>query len=293
MRWLAAFAIIGAAFAAQAQEPPAWFAPSFLDIGEDVAEAAKEGRRLMVYFHQDGCPYCKRLVEVNFRDARIVEKMRRGFMSIEINIFGDREVTWTDGRRMPEKQFAALLKVQFTPTLVFFDEKAEVAHRINGYLPPEQFLPALDAAMGKNPVPPKSASAPVDLRRRAGAKPLAVMLATPGCDSCDEMQRHFTLPEVRRQLARLELVKLGNPAEVLTAAGRATLRADYVPALVFLEPGGREVFRTEAYLRPFHLAASLEYVASGAYSREPSFQRFLHAKTERMRGRGERVDLWN
>jgi hypothetical protein len=34
-------------------------------------------------------------------------------------------------------------------------------------------------------------------------------------------------------------------------------------------------------------------VASGAYAREPSFQRFLHAKAERMRDRGERVDLWN
>ena len=81
---------------------------------------------------------------------------------------------------------------------------------------------------------------------------------------------------------------------MLTAAGRTSLRADYVPALVFLEPGGgREVFRTEAYLRPFHLAAALEYVASGAYAREPSSQRALQAKAEQLRGRGERVDLWN
>lgn len=282
MRWIA-FAVLLAAFSAQAQEPPAWFAPSFLDIREDVAEAARDGKRLMVYFHQDGCPYCKRLVEVNFRDPRIVAKMRGAFLSIDINIFGDREVTWTDGRRMPEKRFAALLKVQFTPTLVFFDEKAEIAHRINGYLPPEEFLAALD----------KAVAPPADLRRPPGAKPLAVLLLKPACDACDEMQRHFARPEVRRQLERLELVKLAHPAEVLTASGRATLRAEYLPALVFLEPGGREVFRTEAYLRPFHLAASLEYVASGAYSGEPSFQRFLHAKTERMRSRGERVDLWN
>jgi thioredoxin-related protein len=292
MRWLAAFAAI-AAFAAQAQEAPAWFAPSFLDIREDVAEAAKEGKRLMVYFHQDGCPYCKRLVEVNFREPQIVEKMRRHFVSIDINIFGDREVTWTDGSRMPEKRFAALLKVQFTPTLVFFDERGGIAHRINGYLPPERFLPALDAAIGKNAAQGKASSAPADLRRGAGARPLAVMLVAPACDSCREMESHFTRPEVQRQLGRLELVKLQNPAEVLTAGGRRTLRADYVPALVFLEPGGREVFRSEAYLRPFHLAASLEYVASGAYASEPSFQRFLHAKTARMRERGERVDLWN
>ena len=291
MRWLALVSLL-LGLHGHAQEPPAWFAPSFLDIREDVAEAAKEARRLMVYFHQDGCPYCKRLVEVNFRDARVVEKTRRHFMAIDINIFGDREVTWTDGRRMTEKQFAALLKVQFTPTLVFFDDRAEMAHRINGYLPPDEFLAALDAATGRRPAG-RSSSPLADLRRKPGAKPLAVMLVTPACDSCDEMQRNFARPEVRAQLAKLELVKLANPAAVLTAAGRSTLRADYVPALVFLEPGGREVFRTEAYLRPFHLAASLEYVASGAYAREPSFQRFVHDRAERMRGRGERVDLWN
>ena len=292
MKWLALAALL-LALPVHAQELPAWFAPSFLDIREDVAEAAKDGRRLMVYFHQDGCPYCKRLVEVNFRDPAIAEKMRRHFMAIDINIFGDREVTWTDGQRLPEKRFAALLKVQFTPTLVFFDEQAQVAHRINGYLPPEQFLAALDQARGGKEGPKTSMTAPVDLRRKPGAKPIAVMLVTPQCDSCAEMQRNLERPEARRQLANLELVQLSNPAGIITAAGRTTLRADYVPALVFLEPSGREVFRTEAYLRPFHLAASLEYVASGAYASEPSFQRFLHAKTERMRSRGERVDLWN
>jgi len=292
MRWLAL--VLGLAlFDARAQEPPDWFTPSFLDIREDAAEAARQGKRLMVYFHQNGCPYCRQLVEVNFRDARIIEHARRHFMAIDINIFGDREVTSADGRKMPEKQFAALLKIQFTPTLVFFDAQARVAHRINGYLPPERFLAALDAARGNEDRPSPSPEKAVDLRRESGAKPLAVMLVTPQCGSCDEMLRSFERPDVRAQLGKLELLKLPNPVAVVTAAGRATLRSDYVPALVFLDAAGREVFRTEAYLRPFHLAASLEYVASGAYAREPSFQRFLHDKTEGMRRRGERVDLWN
>jgi hypothetical protein len=62
--------------------------------------------------------------------------------------------------------------------------------------------------------------------------------------------------------------------------------------MVLFDHSGREVLRNEAYLRAFHVAGSLEYVSSGAYRREPSFQRFLHAKTERMRTRGEEVNLW-
>ena len=35
---------------------PPWFASTFLDFREDVADAAREGKRLLVYFGQDGCP---------------------------------------------------------------------------------------------------------------------------------------------------------------------------------------------------------------------------------------------
>ena len=60
----------------------------------------------------------------------------------------------------------------------------------------------------------------------------------------------------------------------------------YTPSIVLFD-AGKEAFRIEAYVRPFHLAGALDYVASGAYRSEPSFQRFLQARGERMRGRGE------
>jgi thioredoxin-related protein len=291
MKWLL-LSIFAWASAVAAQDAPEWFVESFLDIREDAAEAAKDGKRLMLYFMQDGCPYCKQLVSVNFKDARIVEKVRRNFMPVAINIWGDREVTTTDGRKMPEKRFAAALKVQFTPTLVFFDEKASVVHRINGYLPPDDFFAALDGALAAGPAARASAGRPIDLTRKRAAKPLAILLLSPQCDACDELERHLKTAEVRSQLARFELVRGSNPALVLTTRGPQTVQASYVPAIVFFS-GDSEVFRTEAYLRPFHLASALEYVASGAYAREPSFQRFLQARAERMRSRGERVDLWN
>jgi thioredoxin-related protein len=241
---------------------------------------------------QDGCPDCKQLVSVNFKEPRIVEKVRRSFMPVAINIWGDREVTAADGRKMPEKRFAAALKVQFTPTLVFFDAKGSVLHRINGYLPPEEFYAALDGAIASAPAAKASAGKSIDLRRKGLARPLALLLLSPRCDACDELERHLKTAEVRSQLARFELVRASNPATVLTTRGQQTLEAAYVPAMVFFS-GDREVFRTEAYLRPFHLASALDYVASGAYAREPSFQRFLQARAERMRSRGEHVDLWN
>ena len=39
------------------EDKPTWFKVSFLDLFDDINEAADNNKRLMVYFYQDGCPY--------------------------------------------------------------------------------------------------------------------------------------------------------------------------------------------------------------------------------------------
>jgi thioredoxin-related protein len=311
MRGVLLACLLFTCFPVGSQEVPSWFTESLLHLPDDVAEAAREGKRVMLYFGQDGCPYCKRLVEVDWREPRIADKMRRRFVSLAINIWGDREVAWTDGRAMTEKQLAAMLKVQFTPTLIFLDEKGAVARRINGYYPPREFEAAIDDLSGRQA--PNDArlqsqeffmKKPLDLRRKPGDKPLAVLFETSPCEGCDDLHRvAFKRKEVLAQLARFDVAQLvlGGNAVLVDPAGKKITEARWArqlkvaraPTMVLFDNSGREVLRTEAYLRPFHLAGSLEYVSSGAYRSEPSFQRFLQAKTEAMRHRGEKVDLWN
>jgi len=310
MRRLLFVLLVAVSLPAGSQEVPSWFTESLLHLPDDVAEAAREGKRVMLYFGQDGCPYCKRLVEVDWREPRIAAKMRRRFVSLALNIWGDREVTWTDGRAMTEKQLAAMLKVQFTPTLVFLDEKGAVARRINGYYPPREFAAAIDD-VAIRPGQGKELNrqsffmtSPLDLRRKPGGKPLAMLFETSPCEGCDELHRvAFRRKEVLAQLAKFDVAQLdlGGQAILVNPAGKRIsetawarqLNVSRAPTMVLLDNSGREVLRTEAYLRPFHIAGSLEYVSSGAYRTEPSFQRFLQAKAEAMQRRGEKVDLWN
>jgi thioredoxin-related protein len=319
---MAPAALHAQAAAPRAVDIPPWFAETFLDLREDVRDSARDGKRLMLYFGQDGCPYCRELMETSFTQPRIVEKTRRYFVAVALNIWGDREVTQLDGKTMSEKEFAKAMRVQFTPTLIFFDEKGAIVARLNGYYPPHRFEAALDYVAGKmearqsfadymKGVRREAASAslhdepffmrpPYDLRR--GAKPLAVLFETPYCAGCDELHREgFQRPEVRAQLAKFDVARfaLSSTSEVVTPSGKKLRAADwakelgiaYTPSMVFFDRG-REVFRIEAYLRPFHLAGSFDYVASGAYLKEPSFQRFLQARAERLRKGGEAVDLW-
>lgn len=138
--------LLAASLAVAAQEAPDWFAESFLDFREDVAVASKEGKRVMVYFWLPGCPSCKRMAEVTFRDPALVARTLSRYSAIAVNVLGDQEVRWTDGRALTEKRLAAALEVRGTPTLVFLDEKGAPVLRLVGYVAPDRFAAALDAA---------------------------------------------------------------------------------------------------------------------------------------------------
>jgi thioredoxin-related protein len=326
--WLLAFVASGAL----AQEPspyaidiPRWFATTFLDFREDVDDAAREGKRLFAYFGQDGCPYCTKLMTVNFSQQAIVDKTRRHFVATALNIWGDREVRWLDGRPMREKELARVLGVQFTPTILIFDESGNVVVRLDGYYPPHQFEAVLDYAAGRHerdatladwlrtharePASPRLhdeaffVRAPYDLRR-AGGKPLAVVFETVDCAACDELHREaFRRDAVMAEVRRFDVARfaLGAPTPLTKPDGRAStarewareLGVAWTPTVVFFDPAGAEVFRISAYLRPFHFRTAFAYVADGAYRSEPSFQRYLQARAEASRARGERVELWN
>ncbi len=69
------------------------------------------------------------------------------------------------------------------------------------------------------------------------------------------------------------------------------LDVKYAPSLVFFDREGAEVFRAEAYLHAFHIQSVMDYVASGAYLEQPSFQRFIAARAAALEARGVHVDL--
>jgi len=145
---------------------------------------------------------------------------------------------------------------------------------------------------------------PYDLRRKPGARPLAVVFETPYCSGCDELHREgFRRPEVKALLAKFDVARLelGERTPLVAPDGSRTtaeawaraLRIVYTPSIAFFEAGGgAEVFRIESYLRPFHLASSFDYVASGAFRAQPEFQRYIQSRAERLREKGERIELW-
>ena len=129
-----------------------WFLDTFLDFGEDLAEAAEEGKGLLVLFEQQGCPYCRELHKVNFARQEIADFLAANFNVVQIDLFGSRETTDFDGEAMEERDLAGRWGVHFTPTSVLFPassagmtDRAEAeAFRMPGYLKPFHYLSALE-----------------------------------------------------------------------------------------------------------------------------------------------------
>ena len=48
-----------------------WFLDSFLELADDLSEAAGEGKKFAVIWEQRGCPYCREMHRVNLADERI------------------------------------------------------------------------------------------------------------------------------------------------------------------------------------------------------------------------------
>ena len=305
-------------------DKPDWFKHSFLDLREDVSEAAEEGKRVVLYFYQDGCPYCAKLLNENFSLKELVNKTREHFEIIAINIWGDREITGLQGESSTEKTLAAGLKVMYTPTLLFLDEQGRTALRVNGYYPPHKFAAALDYVSGKlerkqsfrdylarvEPAPasgllhqaPEYLSRPLDLQRSETDRPLLVLMEQRQCPACDELHLDILQrPAVKASLDRFDvaLVDVWSSEHLTTPAGerlRSTdwagrLKVHYAPSLLFFDTSGREVFRTDALLKTFHVHAAMDYVLSGAYLTQPSFQRFVQARADELRAKGIEPDL--
>ncbi len=306
-------------------QKPDWFKASFLDLREDVAEAAKGNKGVILYFYQNGCPYCERLINVNFAEQEISGKARSKFDVIAIDIWGDREVTDLKGKLVTEKEFASIMKVQFTPTLLFLDGQGDVTLRTNGYYPPHKFSAALDYASGAgnpgetfadyferlNPTPATGKlhiehgflRPPYSFALKGERKPLLVLFEQKECPACDELHNViFRRAVTRALLNRFDIAVVDiwsnetlqtNTGELKSAREWAReMNIQYAPTLVFFNPMGKEVFRTEAYLRAFHIQSALDYVSSGAYRDEKEFQRYVQSRADELRAKGVKVDLW-
>ena len=254
--------------------------------------------------------------------------MQDRFHLVALNMWGDREVVEVGGQHFTEKTLAEALRVNYTPTLLFFTEKGQVALRLDGYVPPERLRLAMEYVAarletgrsfrehvaGSVTVPaegvlhdqdffqdPPHDLARVIAKRRVPA--IAVYFEQKQCNACDVLHQNILIDPVTRDLAKMfhaiqldmwsdiELIK---PDGLPSTARRwaAELGISYAPSIVLFDADGAEVMRIDAFLKTFHVQSVFDYVLGEGYREQPNFQRFISARAEELREQGIDVDIW-
>jgi thioredoxin-related protein len=127
-----------------------WFLNSFMDLKEDLAEAAEAGKRFVVMWEQRGCPYCRETHMVNLAKPEINRYIRENFAVLQLDLWGSREVTDFDGEALQERALARKWGIVFTPTIMFFTDNLDEVEgktgaqvevtRMPGYFKPFHFI---------------------------------------------------------------------------------------------------------------------------------------------------------
>ena len=305
----------------QMSQHPDWFKESFLDITEDVAEAAQAGKHVILFMHLNGCPYCYRMTEENFKNAPYTDFIKENFDVIAVNIKGDREIAFDENTSVPEKELARILKVRYTPTVIFLSTENKPVLRLNGYRSVEAFGHALHFVADKayetttlsSYIENRSKAARYSLRAHPmlketddlsslGEGPVALLVEDARCDACDALHDgHLKNPEILSVLENFTFVRIdaGSEAPLKDMQGNATTPRSFAEAAgltyrpgIILYDGGKEIGRIDGMLYSYHFQEMLRYVGERHYKTYPnSFYDYLGVRTAEILKTGKDVDL--
>ena len=287
---------------------------SFLNLKEDLAEAAGRGRVLTIFFSQTGCSYCELVHKVNFADQAIADLLKSHFDIVELDSLGSREVKDFSGVAMPEKQFAYQVGIQFSPMLVFYLGDGTEVFRMKGYYKPDQFKVALQYIAGghfkstsfrayasehlphtvvKSGLIDEAFFAKTNdisqlaVEAKKQNKGLALLFTQAQCPSCVELHQEIfsdtaIVDRLTSKYAVVRINVLGQSA-IKDLFGQPTtesrladaLRIRYTPTIVFLDHTGAEIIRYESYLKRQDFTGLVQFVTTNAWQKTPSFQDWL------------------
>ena len=112
------------------------------DFPAEIAAAKDEGKKLVIFFHQLGCPYCDKMRKRVLPDPKVVEYYGQHYVMVESNIKGNLDVVSPDGEPMKETELGRKYRVRATPVYVFFDDAGKKALQLTGFLDADLFVRA-------------------------------------------------------------------------------------------------------------------------------------------------------
>jgi len=121
-------------------DPADFFEPTFHDLPEELAMAARDGKRLVIMFEQEGCPFCWKMRRDVLNKKEVHDYYHKLFRVIQMDIRGSLPVVDFDGNTTTQKEFSIAQNVRHTPVFIYYGEDGKELHRLIGFYSKKEFL---------------------------------------------------------------------------------------------------------------------------------------------------------
>lgn len=121
-------------------DPEAFFEPTFHNLPEELAMAAEEGKKLVIMYEQEGCPFCWKMRRDVLNRQEVHNYYGKRYRVIQMDIRGSLAVTDFNGEIKTQKKFSIEQNVRHTPVFIYYDENGKELHRLIGFYNREEFL---------------------------------------------------------------------------------------------------------------------------------------------------------
>ncbi len=299
---------------------PGWFKDSFLDLTEDIEEAKDEDKHLMLFMSLKFCPYCTKMIHDSFtKGTKLQPYIQKNFDVVGIDIKGVKEVTVSEDVSMTEKEYAQKIKVQYTPTIIVFDQNGKIVVRVNGYRSSENFKYILDFVKNKAYKNTTLTQYLEKVKNKTLYKlknnknflnisnlsevggPLAVIFEDGSCTQCDYLH-NVTLKnkDVLSEMKKFTIVRYDSSStqKITTPKGKVTtpnqwakdIALDYRPGILLFDEK-EEIARIDALLYSFHFKELFRYVSGKHYDDYETFLPYLGNRQQELLSQGVNIDI--
>jgi len=110
-----------------------------INIDSIQSKAEKSHKYVLVFLHKPNCSYCENMIEFTLPDEKIVQKIKKNFIFVDIDVADSGEVIFDDFKGS-KREFAKYVGYNFYPSTVFIDEDKEIVYGVAGYKDERKFL---------------------------------------------------------------------------------------------------------------------------------------------------------